>query len=257
MSAESIWADALHREEWTLPSGLCTANGSDVAQRFGIYRNNVLSACTQALADTFPVCQALVGEAFFSAMALAFAQQHRPRSRRLAFYGQGFTNFLRQFAPAQSLPYLADVAQLEMTRVQAYHAADGQCVSAERLQTALHPGANLPTWRVALHPSLHLFNSPMAVLSLWQAHQHDAVARDALLADIDLQRPECAAVFRSGDAVLCLPVSAADMALMRGLQQGLALGAAIAQAPEAAAVSKTLALLIQHQLMTDLIEPPT
>jgi hypothetical protein len=67
---------------------------------------------------------------------------------------------------------------------------------------------------------------------------------------------------RSGDAVLCLPVSAADVALLRGLQAGLALGASIAQAPEGADgqaldVSQTLALLIQHQLITDVTHPPT
>ena len=262
MSADNVWLDALHREEWALPSGLYSANGSDVAQRFGIYRNNVLSACTQALADTFPVCQALVGEAFFSALALAFAQQHLPRSRRLAFYGQGFAAFVHQFPPAQTLPYLADVAQLEMARVQAYHAADAEGVSPERLQAAMHPDADLPAWRFALHPSLHLIDSPMAVLSLWQAHQQDAAQRDDLLATIDVHHPECAAVFRSGDAVLCLPVSAADVALLRGLQAGLALGASIAQAPEGADgqaldIPQTLALLIQHQLITDVTHPPT
>ena len=262
MSADNVWLGALHREEWALPSGLCSANGSDVAQRFGIYRNNVLSACTQALADTFPVCQALVGEAFFSALALAFAQQHLPRSRRLAFYGQGFAAFLHQFPPAQTLPYLADVAQLEMARVQAYHAADADGVSPERLQAAMHPDADLPAWRFALHPSLQLMDAPTAALSLWQAHQHEATQRDALLADIDVHRPECAAVFRSGDAVLCLPLSAADVALLRGLQDGLALGEALALAiaiadGEAPDVSHTLALLLQHQLITDVTQAPT
>ena len=262
MSADEVWLGALHRDNWALPSGLCSANGSDVAQRFGIYRNNVLSACTQALADTFPVCQALVGEAFFSGLALAFAQQQLPRSRRLAFYGQGFAEFVRQFPPAQSLPYLADVAQLEMARVQAYHAADAEGVSPERLQAALHPDADLPAWRFALHPSLQLIDAPTAALSLWQAHQHDAAQRDAVLANIPLDRPECAAVFRSGDAVLCLPLSAADVALLRGLQAGLALGVAIALAPavaddQAPDISHTLALLIQHQLITDVTQAPT
>jgi hypothetical protein len=262
MSQARAWVDALHRDDWALPSGLCRANGSDVAQRFGIYRNNVLSACTHALADTFPVCQALVGKAFFTALSLAFAQQHLPRSRRLAFYGQGFAAFVRQFPPAQSLPYLADLAQLEMARVQAYHAADADGVSPDHLQAALHPDADLPAWRFTLHPSLHLIDSPMAALSLWQAHQHDAKQRDALLADIDLHRPECAAVFRSDDVVLTLPLSAADAALLRGLQAGLTLGEAIAQAPagadgEALDISHTLALLIQHQLITDVMAPPT
>jgi hypothetical protein len=130
------------------------------------------------------------------------------------------------------------------------------------LQAALNPDADLPAWRFALHPSLHVIDSPMAALSLWQAHQQDAAQRDDLLAGIHVHHPECAAVFRSGDAVLCLPVSAADVALLRGLQAGLALGAAIAQAPEGADgqaldVSQTLALLIQHQLITDVMAPPT
>lgn len=166
MSQAHAWVGALHREDWAMPSGLCSVNGSDVAQRFSIHRNNVLSACVQALADTFPVCQALVGEAFFSAMALAFAQQHLPRSRKLAFYGEGFAAFVRGFAPVQSLPYVADVAQLEMARVQAYHAADADSVSPSLLHAALHPDADLPAWRLALHPSLHLIDSPTAALSL-------------------------------------------------------------------------------------------
>lgn len=262
MSANHVWLEALHRDAWALPSGLRSGNGSDVAQRFGVYRNNVLSACTQALAETFPVCQALVGEAFFSGMALAFAQLHLPGSRRLAFYGQGFAAFVRQFPPAQSVPYLADVAQLEMARVQAYHAADAAGVSPERLQAALHPDADLPAWRFALHPSLHLMDAPTAALSLWQAHQQDVTQRDALLADIDVHRPECAAVFRSGDAVLCLPLSAADVALLHGLQAGLTFGEAIAQASEVADgkaldISHTLALLIQHQLIIGVMPPPT
>lgn len=251
------WVDALYRDDWALPSGLRSANGSDVAQRFGIYRNNVLSAFTQALADTFPVCKALVGDAFFSALALAFAHQHLPRSRRLAFYGQGFAVFVRQFAPAQSLPYLADVALLEMARVEAYHAADADGVSPAHLQAALQSGSDLSTWRFTLHPSLHLMDSPMAALSLWQAHQHDAEQRDALLADIDLHSPECTAVFRNDDAVLCIPLSVAEVLVLRGLQAGLALDFAIAQAPEDADISRILALLIQHQLIIDLIEPQT
>ena len=257
MSQNHTWVDALHRGDWALPSGLCSANSSDVAQRFGIYRNNVLSACTHALADTFPVCQALVGEAFFSALTLAFAQQHLPRSRRLAFYGQGFAEFVRQFPPAQSLPYLADVAMLEMARVEAYHAADADGVSPAYLQAALQSGSDMRTWRFALHPSLHLMDSPMAALSLWQAHQHDAKKRDALLADIDLHSPECTAVFRNDDAVLCISLTVDEVALLRGLQDGLALGVAIAHAPEDTDISHTLALLIQHQLITDLIEPQT
>ena len=107
---------------------------------------------------------------------------------------------------------------------------------------------------------LHLIDSPTAARSLWQAHQHGAAQRDALLADIELRRPECAAVFRSGDAVLCIPLAAAEMALLRGLQVIQTLGEAMAQATastEGAALdmSHTLALLLQHHLITDVMPP--
>lgn len=66
-AAASSWLRALQDSEAPIPKGLCAANGSSVAQRFGVYRNNVLSACVNALADTFPVCQAMVGQDFFHA----------------------------------------------------------------------------------------------------------------------------------------------------------------------------------------------
>ncbi|MEN9688945.1 MAG: hypothetical protein RI998_942, partial [Pseudomonadota bacterium] len=116
-AAASSWLRALQDSEAPIPKGLYAANGSSVAQRFGVYRNNVLSACVNALADTFPVCQAMVGEDFFHAMALVFAQQHVPRNRRMAFYGEDFAGFIHHFGPAQSVPCLSDLAWLEMARV--------------------------------------------------------------------------------------------------------------------------------------------
>jgi len=44
------------------------------------------------------------------------------RAAALAEYGDGFADFLAGFAPAQSLPYLADVARLEWAINAAYHA---------------------------------------------------------------------------------------------------------------------------------------
>lgn len=83
-----------------------------------------------------------------------------------------------------------------------------------------------------------------------------------MLADIDLYRPECAAVFRRDDVVLCIPLAAADMALLRGLQARQPFGEAMAQATastegDALDLSHTLALLLQHQLITDVNQPPT
>lgn len=56
------------------PAGLTSWNGSDPAQRFAVYRNNVTVSLIDALADTFPVVQALVGVDFFRTMAREFVR---------------------------------------------------------------------------------------------------------------------------------------------------------------------------------------
>jgi hypothetical protein len=76
------------------------------------------------LADTFPVTQALVGEAFFRAMAGQFVRAHPPRSPVLTLYGDLFPSYVCDFAPASALPYLGDLARLEVGYVQTYHAAE-------------------------------------------------------------------------------------------------------------------------------------
>jgi hypothetical protein len=263
MSTPSLaWLQALQADADKVPAGLCTANGSSVAQRFAVHRNNVLSACVQALADTFPVTQSVLGLAFFKAMALVFAQQHLPHTRRMAFYGDGLTEFIRHFAPAQLVPYASDLAWLEMSRVRAYHAADvpqhQTAAALAALQNALKEPEHLSVKRLQLHPSLTLMGSAWAVVSLWQAHQHPDSERDAWLAQLDIAQPEGAAVFRSGDTVLCMPLPLADLCLWRHLHAGQALGQALESASSAASalnlpgpdIQNTLSVLIQHALIT-------
>ena len=269
MSSQALaWLHALQADTDTVPAGLCTANGSSVAQRFAVHRNNVLSACVQALADTFPVTQAMVGVDFFKAMALVFAKQHLPNARRMAFYGEGFAEFIHHYPPAQSLPYLSDLAWLEMARVHAYHAVDvpqhQTDVALAQLQAALQQPQRLAAMRLHLQPDLTLIGSAWAVVSLWQAHQHPDTERDTLLSTLSLPNAEGVAVFRSGDAVLCLPLSLADLCLWRHLSAGMPLGPALETATSAATaldlpgpdIQHTLNVLIQHALITPLTDPP-
>jgi hypothetical protein len=266
---EQAWVAALHRDVWALPSGMCSANGSEVSQRFAVHRNNVLSACVQALVDTFPVTQSVVGNDFFKAMGLAFAKQHLPRSRRMAFYGEGFAEFVNHFPPAQSLPYLSDLAGLEMARVRAYHAADapddlpGSALT--QLYAALIQPEHLHRLRFTLQPSLSLIDSAWAVVSLWQAHQQDTGQRDDLLAALSMDRAEGVAVFRLDDAVLCVPLTLADLCSLRHLHADRSLGQALEMASSTARnldlpapdMQQILSLLVQHQLITHLNDTPT
>lgn len=232
------------------PSGLTTWNGSDPATRFAVYRNNVLASLIDALADTFPVTQELVGAAFFRAMARLFVLAEPPRSRMLAFYGESFADFVEHFPPAASVPYLADVARLEMLRVHAYHAADAASLSTDALAEVLADADALPDLLLAFHPSVGLLRSPYAVVSLWAAHQGITE-----LASVDPHVPEQALVVRPNLEVEVLGLEAGAGDFVAHLMQGASLGQAAEQAARAHPdfdLARILGLLIRKQAISSM-----
>jgi hypothetical protein len=101
-------------------------------ERLGIYRNTFVGTLIQALRNTYPAVERLVGAEFFEGAATLFVGKHPPLSAYLNDYGAAFGDFLADFAPAASLPYLPDVARLEWVLSCVANAADAP---------ALDPGA--------------------------------------------------------------------------------------------------------------------
>ncbi|MDP1647517.1 MAG: DNA-binding domain-containing protein [Rubrivivax sp.] len=235
------------------PSGLRAWNGSDPTARLAVHRNNVVGSLIDALAETFPVVQQLVGEDFFRAMAGIFVRHAPPRSRVLAQYGQDFPAFIARFEPAQSLPYLADVARLEAARVRAYHAADADPVSADAVSLALTSGERMGELRALCHPSVSTLASPHAVVSLWVAHQNDGGVET-----VDVDAPECAIVLRASLDVVVLRAPDGAAAFVQALLQGQGLGDAVASAMQVAPhfdLTAALSLLLAHDALTSLHLP--
>ncbi|MGE7957639.1 DNA-binding domain-containing protein [Pseudomonas sp. NPDC089530] len=192
MSPQTAFANALLDPDQPCPADLYCANGADPASRFAVYRNNVQSSLVNALAEAYPVVAQLVGEEFFRAMAALYVRAFPPRSALLNDYGHDFADFIAGFAPAASLPYLADVARLERLRVSAYHAADASPVQTAQIVAAMAAPATLGQLRLQLHPSLDTLDSAYPVVALWAAHQGDGD-----LSSIDLHRPQNALVLRN------------------------------------------------------------
>lgn len=219
------FAKCLLQEAFACPPGLHSWNGSDPAQRFAVYRNNVTVSLIDALADTYPVVQAMVGEDFFRAMACLFIRAEPPRSPVLAWYGNTFADFIEGFAPAGSLPYLADLARLEMRYVQAYHAADAAPVPLAKLAGLLGDENALARVRFTLHPALHLVRSRYAVVSLWAAHQDEAPTNS--LGAIDPNLGEAAILMRQGLEVEIIPIEAGAAEFIDNLRSNATFAAAV------------------------------
>ena len=228
MSGQQEFFAPLLDPELPAPAGLTTWNGSDPQARFAVYRNNVVSSLIDALADTFPVTRELVGEEFFRAMAGIFVRQQPPRSQVLAVYGEALPQFIEQFPPAASVPYLADVARLEWLRVRAFHAADAEDFASESLGHQLGQVEDLSTVYLTLNPSLELLGSPYAVASLWAAHQGITD-----IAKVDPYQPEYTLVMRVGLDVQVRRVDVAAFDFLVRLDQGESLGSASDQTQSA------------------------
>ena len=241
MSAHEEFAAALAAPTFACPPGLKTWNGSDPARRFGIYRNNVAASLTDAMADSYPVVQQLVGDAFFRAMAGEFVGAFPPRSPVLAWYGASFPDFIAAFPPVAELPYLADVARLEWRRVESWHSADAVPVTECDLTNLLADEAKLARSRFVLHPAARLLTSRYPVASLWAAHQSDTA--EVALGQIDMSTPETALLVRPDLDVEIFRIESAAGKFIERLNAGVTFG-------DAAAIEQfdlvaTLTLLLQ------------
>ena len=246
MSTQADFSAALLDTRLPCPAGLYSANGADPASRFSVYRNNVQGSLINALADSYPVVQQLVGEEFFRGMASIFIQQQPPHSPLMSRYGDGLADFIDAFEPAAGVPYLADVARLERLRTRAYHAADAATVSAQQISAALADPQTLAELHIALHPSLHLLDSAYAVVSIWAAHQQDTT-----LAGIDIHQGQHALVLRNGLEVEVFALDHGASVFIHHLLHHRPLLQAAQDSPPFD-LPQTLALLIGHNAITDL-----
>jgi hypothetical protein len=159
-----------------------------------IYRNTVTSTLLNALQLSYPAVQRIVGAEFFEAATGEFIAAHAPRSAYLNDYGGELSGFLAAFEPAQSLPYLPEVAQVEWAVNRALHAPDRAGLDLQRLATLdesmrarvrlrVHPGVSLlrlrypadAIWRAVLDQD----SAAMAAIELKGAPVHVLVERSA------------------------------------------------------------------------------
>lgn len=202
-------------------SGIVGGAGS-AETRIAVYRHNVAATQAGALAATYPVVRAIVGEAFFATAAEEFAKPHPSRSGDVSRYGENFASFLAGYDHATALNYLPDVARLEWARHQALVAADSASLDLARI--AAVPALSQAAIHFHPNPSLALIASPFPLDEIWRVNQHDYRGEMAL--DWD-EAPKYFAVFRPEWEVNIARLSAGHFAFLSALTQGAALADAL------------------------------
>jgi hypothetical protein len=222
------------------------ATAARVASGLAVYRNNVMSGLIKVVAARFPAVRRLLGEDCFLESVRRCIAAEPPRSPLLLVYGDGFPQFLRSIGGDACI---ADIADLEVARGKAYHAADA--VSLPPQAFAAIPAERLAGLRLAFHPSVSLLQSRFPIVSLWHANRE---AGDVALPRV---RPEAALIARPMLEVEVWNLPPGGCAFLTALRRG----ATMAEAAEAAMVAApdfdlavNLAVLIEAGVVTGFLE---
>lgn len=185
MSDQTTFRTALLDPELATPPGLLDGHGGPAGRRFSVYRNNVAASLIEALEQSFPIIQRLIGPENFTQLARIFYRAHPPTSPILSHYGDALAGFLEGFEPLAHLGYLPDMARLERGLIDSYHSADGVPVDPGFLGQI--PPQDLPALTLRLAPPVILIRSAWPIHGIWQyntepgAPQPPAQAQDVLI----------------------------------------------------------------------------
>lgn len=251
MSLLAAWQDAF-------AAGLRGAEHPLAAHpAFAVYRNTVWKGWIDAVEANYPAVVSTTGSDWTRAAAASFAEVSAPTSPMMSLYGEGFADFLAEFPPAGSLPFLPDIARLDRSWTEAHLAVDAPALGLGAL-ARLEAGAMERT-RCRLHPSARFAWFEMTIPTLWLANRTDFEGGELLLAD----RPEGLMLARPGESVEALILDAAAFAFLDASRNGASLldGAIAALAVDSKAeLGSLLGRLIGFGAFTDFIpidpEPP-
>ena len=189
-------------------------------ERFSVYRNNVVRASLDVLKAAYPSVVRLVGESFFSPMAMAFWENNPPRMPSMTFYGETFADHIAAYAPAAELVYLADVARHDRAWLMAHHAIDETVLTPDQIG-AMNPQL-LPQLTVKLVRSASFLASNWPAYAIWRTNRHDATPRK-----IDLEpATDNSMIWRSRGEIHHHALSAGGAAFFAQLAGGATLEAA-------------------------------
>jgi hypothetical protein len=198
--------------------------GLEAAEQVRIYRRAVLGTLTRALADVYPVCCRLVGQRFFESMARAFVHQTPSQSPDLGDYGKRFSEFIADFSPARTLPYLSDVAHLEWLWHRAFHAEDEAPLDSSAVSDI--PEAAQASVIFCLPGSAALLASRYPVHRIW--HVNQPAWQGAPTVNLD-EGPARLLIWRRGYEVEIAPLDEAQWWLLTEVARGATLAEIAAQ----------------------------
>ena len=198
---------------WLNPQG-----GVPGEERMAVYADGYAARLNEALAEVYEAVQHLLGKEAFIELTQSYLQQNPSHSHNLSHVGQNMPSFIQNTRFAAELPFLPDLARLELEVAQAFHsfgqpAFDAGCLAA----------LSEEAWekmRVFFQPFVRLVSSEWPILDIWRARKEPL---SEMKVDL-VNRPQSVLVHRNGLDVTCEAIDKVQRELLESLLKGAELG---------------------------------
>ena len=191
------------------------------------YRANAGALAERALGAAYPVLAQLMGDESFAPLARYFWQHAPPQRGDVARWGAALPDFLDAAPQLASEPFLGDVARVEWAL---HAAATAQDATLDAASFALLASGDPEQTTLSLSDGTTTLASAYPVVSIMHAHLHGEPTLAQAAALLGDGIGEHALVWRRGLKPDVRLATAAEHALVRALQAGLSLDAALTTA---------------------------
>jgi hypothetical protein len=211
------------------------------AGRLNVYAQMYWARLVDVLHDDFPRVAAILGADRFTALACAYLTRHPSIRPSVRWLGADFADFLAGHGPVEGLPFLADLARLEWTRLAVFDAADLAPLRVEELRVV--PPSAWPSLTFHPVPALRVLHLAWPVHELWAADDPTVAATAVRPAQTVLR------VWRDGFDVYQTRVDTVEHVALKRLLAGAPFAAICdhleALLPPAGAAREAAALLLR------------
>jgi hypothetical protein len=220
------------------------------ALRLDVYRNMIRLRFREALDAIAPATAAAVGARRFGALADRYVAAHPSRSPSLRHLGAALPAFIAgdRRLPAAERAWLADLARLELARLDVFDAVDETTLTWEAMRAvAPEAFAALPLRLVAAHRLIDVDHAVDELVGPLLKSRDGA--RRPSLRTARARRPRTLLVWRQGTALRQRPVDAAERALLSLVADGAPAGLVCERAGDAQAAFALLGRWVADALL--------
>ncbi|HEX5043811.1 MAG TPA: DNA-binding domain-containing protein [Candidatus Polarisedimenticolaceae bacterium] len=197
-------------------SGLFLAPpAGSIERRWAIYRNAYTVRLAEAIESDYPAVARITGAHVFAELCHRFLTACPPYSYDIGRAGERLPDYLQSDPLATDLPFLSDLARLELALVQAMVSPDHEPLRWGEVEAM--PAERFAETPQSLAPATILLDSPWPLAALWLAKDQPDHAVDIPLAG----HPSVILVTRQALEPRWRSIDADERAIVRGAQEGV------------------------------------